>query len=231
MTINWGNNAVMGEKPTVQKWMDWVKAHQELVTVTGVLLLILALGVPYYLHTQTKSENDARGVLSLGQYYLHAQVDPKNGPFKTTEERDQRVLQTFQRILTDSPGTKTAKVARYYVAKSQFSQGQFTQAYTSFEAASQELQGSPLADEAYLGKTLCLEAQGQWAPAATLAETFLKDHSNSFIAPEIRLTLSNIYLKNQNKDKAVEQLKLTVQSYPDTAWSKEAARRLSNLKG
>jgi len=121
-------------------------------------------------------------------------------------------------------------VARYYVAKTQLTLGQLTQAYTSFDAADQDLKGTPLGDEAYLGKIMCLEAQSQWAPAATLAETFLKDHSDSFIAPEIRLTLSSIYLNNQNKEKALEQLKITIQSYPDTNWSKEASRRLGNLK-
>ena len=188
------------------------------------------LGIPYYLHSQAKSENDAKGVLNLGQYYLHSQVDPKNGPFKSEAERDQQALQTFQRIVTDYSGTKTASLSRYYVAKCQLSLGQFSQAYTSFDASNQDLKGTPLGDEAYLGKIMCLEAQNQWAPAATLSETFLKDHSDSFIAPEIRLALAAIYLQLQNKEKAAEQLNLTIKTYPDTPWSKEAARRLSQLK-
>src|ERR1700690_1021037 len=155
-----------------EKWIEWAKAHQEIIAVSGILLLLLAIGIPYYLHSQAKSENDARGVLNLGQYYLHSQVDPKNGPFKSNLEKSQQALQAFQRITTDSPGTKTATLARYYVAKSQFDLGQYTQAYTSFDPASQELKGTPLGDEAYLGKILSLEAQNQWAPATTLAESF-----------------------------------------------------------
>ncbi|HEY5039436.1 MAG TPA: tetratricopeptide repeat protein, partial [bacterium] len=214
----------------LQKGLTWAKAHQEIVAVSGIVLLLLIIGIPYYLHSQEQSEKDAMGVLSLGQYYLHSQVDPKNGPFKTNLEKNQQSLQTFQRITTDYPGTKTSKIARYYTAKCQYTLGQFAQAYSSFEAASQELKGSPLSDEAYFGKILCLESQTQWTQAATLAETFLKTNSDSFIAPEIHLNLSDIYLNTQNKDKALDQLKMIVQSYSDTNWGKEAARRLENLK-
>ena len=230
MAINWGQHTVLSEKSAAQKWLHWAKAHQEIVTVSVILFLLGALGVPYYLHSQAKAENDAKGVLNLGQYYLHSQVDLKNGPFKSEIERDQQAMQTFQRIVTDYSGTKTANIARYYVAKCQLDLGQFSQAYTSFDASNEALKGSPLGDEAYLGKIMCLTAQSQWAPAGTLSETFLKDHSDSFIAPEVHLALAGIYLQTQKKELAVEQLKLTVQSYPDTSWSKEAARQLSNLK-
>ncbi len=225
-----GKNPLLAEKTSIQKAGVWAKAHQEIIAVAGILFLFTSIGIPYYLHSQAKSENDAKGVLNLGQYYLHSQVDPKNGPFKSTMERDQQALQTFQRIITDYSGTSTAKLARFYVAKTQYSLKQFTQAYTSFDSACRELGGTPLGEEAYLGKIISLEAQAQWVQATTLAETFLRDHSASFIAPQVHLTLSNIYLGNQNKEKALEQLKMTVKNYPDTFWGREAARLLENLK-
>jgi len=229
MTVNWGKQLGIAEKSAAEKWMEWAKAHQEVVAVTAILLLLLGVGIPYYLSSQAKSENDAKGVLNLGQYYLHSQVDPKNGPFKSDAEKYQQAIQTFQRINTDYPGTKTAKLARYYVAKSQFELGQYSQAYTSFDAASQELKNSPLGDEAYLGKIFCLAAQSQLAPATTLAETFLKDNPDSFIVPEVRLSLSDLYLKAQDKGKAIEQLKLTAKINPDSEWGKEATRRLEKI--
>ncbi len=229
MTVNWGKQLGIAEKTSTQKWVEWAKAHQEIVAVTTILLLLLGVGIPYYINSQAKSENDAKGVLNLGQYYLHAQVDPKNGPFKSDTEKYQQAIQTFQRITTDYAGTKTAKLARYYVAKSQFELGQFSQAYSSFDAASQELKDSPLGEEAYLGKIFCLAAQNQLAPATTLAETFLKDNPDSFIAPQVRLSLSDLYLKTQNKEKAIEQLKITAKNYPDSSWSKEASQRLEKI--
>src|ERR1039458_8156665 len=145
MTTNWGNLNPAGHKiSAAQKWLAWAKAHQELVAVCGIAVLFLGIAIPYYLHSQEQSEKDAQGVLSLGQYYLHAQVDPKNGPFKSSEEKNKQALQTFQRILTDYSGASTTKLARFYAAKCQYELGQFQQAYGNFEAASQELKDNPL---------------------------------------------------------------------------------------
>lgn len=230
MANPWANPPALAERSVLQKALDWAKGHQEVFAVSVILLLLVAIGIPYYLHGQAKSEKDAQNVLSLAQYYLHSQVDPQNGPFKTSTERDQQALQTFQRITTDYPGTKTAKIAKFYLAKTQFSLGQLTQAYSSFDAASQALHGTAFGDQAFLGKIMSLEAQNQWGPAATLAETFLKEHADSFVVPEVRLTLARIYLQDQKKDKAIEQLNETAKTYQDSDWGREAARRLEALK-
>lgn len=231
MAAHWsGLKPILREKSQTEKWMDWAKAHQEFIAVAGIVLLLVGIGVPYILHSREQSEKDAQGVLNLGQYYLHSPVDPKNGPFKSDVEKYQQSLQTFQRILTDYSGTQTAKLARYYAAKCEYSLGQYTQAYASFDTATQELKEIPLGDEAYLGKILCLESQSQFPQAATIAETFLRDHSNSFIAGEIRLELSDIYLKSKDEAKAMEQLKTLSQTDADSNWGREADRRLKNLQ-
>ena len=232
MTSPWGNlKPVTKPKSSTEKFLEWAKSHQEIIAVAGIVLLLLGIGIPYVIHNQQQSEKDAQGVLNLGQYYLHSNVDPQNGPFKSDVEKFQQCLQTFQRITTDYSGTKTAKLARYYSARCQYSLGQYTQAYAGFDASTQELKDIPLGDEAFLGKILCLEAQNQFPQAVMLAETFLKYHPTSFIVPEIRLTLSDIYLlKINDKTKAMEQLKLLVDAYGNNQWGKEAARRLKNLE-
>ncbi len=212
-----------------KKVLAWAKAHQEIVFVGVIILLLVAFGIPYYLHSLEQSEKDAQNTLNLAQYYLQASVDPKNGPFKTEAEKYQQALQAFHRITTDYAGTKTAKVGRFFEAKCQYFLGQYPQAYAGFDVASQSLKDSPLGSEAALGKILCLEAQNQWPQVINMLELFLKEQPQGFMTPEIQLRLSEAYLKNQNKDKAVEELKLTAKQYADTNWGKEAAQRLSEL--
>jgi tetratricopeptide (TPR) repeat protein len=212
------------------KWLLWAKAHQEVIAVAGILLVLLSAGVPYYLNSRAQSEKSALGVLNLGQYYFHSEVDPKNGPFKSEQEKHQQALQTFQRITTDHSGTSAAKIARYYAARCQFALGQLAQSYSSFDTACQELKGTPLGEQAYLGKILCLEGQNLLPQAATLAESYLKEKPDSFIAPEIRLNLSEVYLKTDKREKALEELKKVAETQTDSNWGREAARRLENLK-
>jgi len=227
MATHWGGlKPIVHEKSDLEKGLAWAKAHQEFIAVAGIVLLLIGIGIPYLIHNREQNEKDAQSVLFQGQYYLHSQVDPKNGPFRSEVEKYQQSLQTFQHILTDYSGTQTAKLARYYAAKCQYELGQYIQSYAGFDTATQELKDMPLGDEAYLGKILCLEAQNQYPQAGLLAESFLKDHSGSFIASEMRLELSNIYTKTNDKAKALDVLKTLAQNDPDSEWGKEAARRL-----
>jgi TolA-binding protein len=231
MPVQWGSAQAMQQpKSQAQKGLDWAKTHQEALAVIGIICILLLIGIPYYFHSQEQSEKDAQSALGVGQYYLQAPVDPVRGPFKSEIDRLQEALKTFQRITTDYAGTPAAKVARYYAAKCQFSSGQYAQAYVNFDEASRQLKRTPLADEAALGKVLCLEAQGQWIQAISGYETFLSENPDSFLAPEIRLNLAVAYLKSQNNAKAFEQLKWTAEKYPETTWGKEAAWRLARLQ-
>jgi tetratricopeptide (TPR) repeat protein len=232
MGVNWGGlqqKDTLENKP-MQKALAWAKTHQEIIAASGIFILLLGIGIPYYFHSKAQSENEAMGVLNLGQWYLHSPVEPKNGIFKTSVERDQKALETFQRITNDFKGTSAAKIARFYTAKCQFSLRLYPQAYVSFDESNLELKDVPMGAEAFLGKILCLEAQSQWAQAATLLDGFIKAYPDSFLTPEIRLNLSDVYLKTQNKDKALEQLKLVVQKNADSNWGREAQRRIDKLK-
>ncbi len=131
------------EKSSFQKGLEWAKKHQEMIFVGGLLILLIAAGVPYYLNSQKEANQKAQDVLSLAQYYQHAQVDPKNGPFKTEDEKNQMALQTFQKVLNDYAGTSTAKLARCYEANDELLLRQFAQAYSNFDVSSQELKGTP----------------------------------------------------------------------------------------
>jgi tetratricopeptide (TPR) repeat protein len=211
------------------KVLTWAKAHQEMVFVGVILLLIISICIPYVLHSMEQSEKDAQNSLNLAQFYLQSPVDAKNGTFKSDSEKYQQSLQSFHRITTDYAGTKTAKTAQYFEAKCQYYLGQYPQAYASFDTASQTIKEGPLGEEAKLGKILCLEAQNQWPQAITLLEAFLRDKPQSFLTPEIQLHLAEAYLNIQNKEKALEELKIVSKQYADTNWGKEASRRLAEL--
>jgi len=230
VSINWGNTKPIAEqKSAVENWIRWAKTHQETLAVIGIVIILISIGIPYYFHSQEQSEKDAMAALSVGQYYLQSQVDPKKGSFKSSDEKNQEALKTFHRITTDYAGTNTAKVAKFYEAKCQFLLGQYPQAYASFENASRELKNTPLADQAFLDKVLCLETQGQWEQAIARYVSFLIENPNSFIAPEVHFHLAEDYLQMKNKPKAIEELKTTAKKYPDTSWGANAAWNLSLL--
>jgi len=214
----------------LQAALDWAKAHQEMMAISVIGVILLAIGVPFYLNSQGKNEREAQDIFTRGQYYLRAQVDPVKGPFKSANDKNEQALKTFQLIVSDYSGTSTAKIARFYVAKCQYVLQQFSVAYASFDSAGSALRGTPLADQAYFGRILCMEGQSQWPGAITLAESFLKEKPDSFLVPEIQVNLSELYLRNKEKEKALDLLKKVAQADPTGEWGREASRRLAGMK-
>ncbi len=225
-------NVVPGlqSKSSIEKSIEWAKAHQQWIAVAGFFTLLVVFGVPYYISSRQQDEKKAQDELSLGQYYLQSRIDPQNGPFKNTVERDQHALQAFQEVVSKYSGSSASKLAKFYTAKCQFNLGQFQPAYSSFETAAEVLKDTPLGDECSFGKILCLSAQNQVPQAITISETFLKAHPDCFIGPQIRLNLSDLYLKNKDQAKALEQLKWVAQKNQDSTWGKEAQRRIDGAK-
>lgn len=219
---------IENRKDPIEQAKDWAKSHQEILAVSVLVLLLLVFGVPYYLKSQRQTEKDASNMLSMAEYYLNSQVDPKNGPFKTNQEKYQQSLETFQRILNNYSGTPSARIAQFYVGKCQYLMGQYPQAYASFDAAMGELKKTPLADAAALGKAHCMAAQEKYPEAMALFENFMAAYPDSHLLPEAKLAYSDALLKAGNPGKAKEVLQALSRD-SKTAEGKEAARRLQAL--
>jgi FimV-like protein len=210
---------------------EWAKNKQEMLAVAVIFILLLAVGIPYYFKSREQAERDAVQKLSVAQYYLNAQVDAKNGPFKTESEKFQAALQQFQQVTQQGAGTWAAKVAQYYVGKCQLVMNQNSQAYVSFDEASQRLKGTPLGEAAWVGKATALLLQQKWPEASDVMEKCLVQYPDGFLAPTVRMDLADTYLKAGQKDKAIKLLQQVVKEKPESNDGREAARVLRTLQG
>jgi tetratricopeptide (TPR) repeat protein len=222
-------NDLLEEKAPWIKIQEWAKKRQEILAVVLVFILVLAVGVPYYLKSRSQAESDAVQKLSIAQYYLNAQVDPKNGPFKSEPEKFQAALQQFQQVTQQGAGTWAAKVATFYVGKCQLVMGQHSQAYVAFDEAAQRLKGTPLGEAAWVGKATSLLLQQKWTEAAGVMEQCLVQYPDGHLAPTIRLDLVDTYLKAGQKAKATQILQDIVKADDKSVYGKEAARMLKTL--
>jgi predicted negative regulator of RcsB-dependent stress response len=212
------------------RFQHWAKSKQEVLAVSVIFILLLVVGIPYYLKSREQAERDAVQKLSVAQYYLNAQVDAKNGPFKSETEKYQAALQQFQQVTQQGAGTGAAKVAQYYVGKCQLILNQYPSAYVSFDEASQRLKGTPLGEAAWVGKATALVLQQKWNDAASEMEKCLVQYPDGFLAPTVRMNLSDTYLKAGQKDKALKLLQQVVKDKPNSDEGREASRVLKTLQ-
>jgi FimV-like protein len=216
-------------KSPLEKIQEWAKKRQEILAVALILVLLLAIGVPYYMKSRRQAENDAVQKLSIAQYYLNAQVDPKNGPFKSDMEKFQTALQQFQQVTQQGAGTWAAKVATFYIGKCQLVLGQNSQAYVSFDTASQQLGKTPLGEAAFVGKATALLLQSKFKEAAGALEQCLSTYPDGFLVSKVRLDLVDAYLQSGQKDKAVKLLQEVAKEKADQSDGLEATRILKTL--
>lgn len=213
------------------KFQEWAKKKQEVLAISVIVVLLLSVGVPYYLKSRQQAEQDAAQKLSIAQYYLSAHVDAKNGPFKSEAEKYQAALQQFQQVSQQGAGTGAAKVALFYVGKCQLIMGQSSQAYVSFDEAAQKLKGTPLGQAAWVGKGTALLLQQKWAEAAKIFETYLTQYPDGYLTTKVRLDLADTYLQSNQKDKAIQILQDVVKKNAGSEDGREAARFLKSIQG
>jgi len=214
------------DKTPLHKILVWAKGKQEIIAVSFLVVLLVSVGIPYYLKSKAESESTGMQKLNVAQYYLTSHVDPKNGPFKSDREKYQAALQQFQQVAQQNAGTYAAKAAKYYEGKCQLVMGQYAQAYVSFDEAAQRLKDSPLGEAALLGKASSLVMQVKWADAAKVYEQYTVQYPAGFLIGEMRLHLADTYIRMNQKDKAVAEWRKVAEMDPKSADGLEAIRLL-----
>ena len=213
------------------RFQHWAKSRLEVLAVAVIFILLLAVGIPYYLKSREQAEKDAVQKLSVAQYYLDAQVDAKNGPFKTNAEKYQAALQQFQQVTQMGAGTWSAKVAQFYIGKCQLVLNQFSPAYVSFDESAQRLKGTPLGEASWVGKATALLFQQKYKEAAVVMEQCLVQYPEGYLAPTVRMDLADTYVRAGQKDKAIKLLQQVIKDKTNSDEGREAARVLKNLQG
>ncbi len=225
---NWKPNLhiEIEQKEPWEKALEWAKSKQEILAVAAILILLVSVGIPYYLKSQAQTEKDALQKLNVAQYYLGSKVDPKNGPFKTDDEKYKNSLQQFEQIYQQDAGTWAAKAAQFYVAKCQLIMGQNSQAYVSFDEASQRLKGTPLGEASMLGKAMALVMQEKWPEAIGVYNAYLTQYPNGFLVEEARMNMADAYNKSGDRARSQETLEQVAKEDPKGNYGLEAARLL-----
>lgn len=217
----------------VQKQRSWdrlrafARAHQEALAVAVLAVVLLSIGVPYWLRGKAQSAEEAASLLDLGLSYLAQPVDPKQGPLKSHREKWEQALQLFERVRDHYAGAPSADVAIYYAGKCLLLLERPGEALEQFDRAADALEGKALGAQAELGRAFALAAEGKWADAVPEYRSFLARHGeDGFLAAEARLRLAEALEQTGDAAGARRELQVLVEKHPTTWWGMEARRRL-----
>jgi TolA-binding protein len=138
--------------------------------------------------------------------------------------------QSFEAVVSKFSGTAAGE-ANYFLGRIAFDQGDFAGAGTRFETYLKDYSVDRYMDaSAWAGLAAVREAQGSSAEAAQTYERIAKDYMDLPYAPQALADAGRLYLKLNQKDKAIAALKTLREKYPDSALAVQAKKDLDNLQ-
>ena len=193
--------------------------------ITGVICLIVAVLLVFFLFIKPNQENDKLASTALGN--ISAFYDYKQYQM-AMEGLPERNIIGLKRIVSDYGSTKAGEIAKIYLGNCYFAMGDYDNALQNYNDFGGKEKMFKVA--ALVGKATVYEAKGQNAEAATaFEEAATKDKDNVQVS-EIYLNAAKNYALSGNKKKAVELIEKIKTDYPTSTVSRESDRYLAEYQ-
>ncbi len=192
------------------KAREWIEENQKYVLI-GAAAIVIAVAATLFISNSREKATAA----SSAQLASAVQV------------YDSRDYATAISLLTDVAnsykGTKSGKIARFYLAQALYSTGEYAAAQEDYRKfASGFTSDEYLKIAAMFGEAACLEQQDQFAQAAAKFEGIGKKYPESPKAAQAYLRAARCYQQAGNDDKAKTLFQLIIDEFPDAPEKNDA---------
>lgn len=188
---------------TAYKVEGYFNEHRNLIWMIGgglVAVIVLILGLQMWMGSSAMTES----------------YDLTMAKTLYGQKRLPEAMTQFQSVQSAHGGAVAAE-AQYYMSRIKFDQGDFAGALAGFEACVNDYSpDDATAQGAIAGIAASLEATGRFDEAATKYVEASDKYPDTAYAPEGLTQASRIYLKLNQKDKALAMLDRIIKDYPDS---------------
>ncbi|MFH0988469.1 MAG: tetratricopeptide repeat protein [bacterium] len=196
----------------------WVEQNKKLVQSVGLGIVIVVVIAYAVINNMTTNSHLASTKLgAILSYY-------DQGKYELAINGEQNI-EGLQSIVDNYGSTAAGGFAKFYLANSYFSIGNFDKALEYFEDAN--LKGDYLSASSIAGAAACYEAKGLHEKAADYFEKAAYKDNKDVLTP------SNLFKAGQNftlagkKEKAIEVFKRIKKEYPTSEYAREVDRYIA----
>jgi len=221
---------------TAEKTADWTVEHRKTLIVAGIAALIAAgliVGGWYYLSTQNEK---ASLELSAAVRTLDAQLRPAGSPaqpdflsFTSVKERADAARKQFQAIADKYPHTRTADMARYFVAVAAVDQGDNATAERNFKEVA-ATGNKELASVAKLALANVYGNTSRTKDAIALYQELIAKPTASVSKVSAQLQLADLYQASNQPNEAKRIYEDIKKDNPRNEAGQLATQKLAQLK-
>jgi predicted negative regulator of RcsB-dependent stress response len=192
----------------------WGEKNKKQLLFGFVAVLVVGLGIAFWLVHQNESQTAANDALSK----LTSRVSA-NAPEPSSD--------ALLKVVAEYPSTPASQRAELLAAASLFDAGQYDQAQARFQNFLRDNGDSPFAPQASIGVAACLDAQNKTNDAVAAYQNVTEHYPMSEVIGQARLALGRLLAaqgKFRDAKNAFEQLR----GFPGSI-SSEATIRLQEL--
>jgi predicted negative regulator of RcsB-dependent stress response len=198
------------------KLWAWGEKNKKQLIWGTVAVVVVGLGIAFWLVHQNQRQNDANDALS--KTTAGAMLPPGTGP----------TPDALLKITTDYPDSDAGQRALMLGAANLFDAGKFDEAQARFQQFLKDYSESPFMAQAAFGVAACYDAQGKTNDAVAAYQSIVDRYPNQNVSPQAKLALGRL-LEGQGKfTQARSNLTDVLRSSQGTIAS-EAATRLQEL--
>jgi predicted negative regulator of RcsB-dependent stress response len=171
---------------TFYKVWGWFETNTKEVLVGTVILIIVGVGVGFFVWRSGEKKVEAGEALSKA-FVPQAGTGPQ-GPG----------AEGFLKVASEYPGSDAGAQALLFGAAALFDQGKFADARQQFEKFTREHRGNVFMAQALLGIAASYDAEGKTNEAVTAYKALMDRYPAENVVPQAKFSLARIYL-NENK--------------------------------
>lgn len=224
---------------------DWRQRNQKSVTLTVVIIAVVAVGVIGFMAWRDRVDTAARQMLAEAMVVYEARVmaapppdatgnatpaAPTPNTYPTEQAKLEAALPKFRAAAEAYPSTDTARTARYQAASILVGLNRYDEAIAEYDKVLADSDGL-LAQMARLGKAEAqLRANNYDAAIASFKE--LSERTDGNLPKEaMLLELARAYRLAGNDEEAKKTLNQIVEQHADSPFASEARSELQKFEG
>jgi len=199
----------------VERSVTWVNQNRENALIGGIVILAVAVFIPFSLSRRAKMNEQVSSLLAMGQQaYFQNQMD--------------KAISFYDQALAH-PGTNFIPFALFYKGNILYEMGKYSEAASVYRAYLEKYETRKFTPEVLISLANSLEQEGKFEEAKEVYQKFLDRFPQHYLLPGVYQGLGQCYEKIGQKDEAIKTYQLMSRIYSGQVWQDIAEAKIKAL--
>ncbi len=199
----------------VEKSVNWVNENKENAIIGGIVILAIAIFIPFSLSRRARMNEQAYSLLARGQQEaFNNQLD--------------KAISFYDQALRHS-GSKAIPLVLLYKGNTLYKMEKYSEATSVYRRYLNKYETRKFTPEVLISLGNSLEQEGKFEEAKEIYRKFLDGFPDHYLSPGIYQGLGRCYEKLGQKDEAIRTYQQISQFYSGTVWQDMAEAKIKAL--